>query len=174
MKKAMLFATAAMLSAFATAVSAQDMRNHDNGTGGAGASGVGRLGGVSSVGDDPYYAAVRLIHHEKYADAIPYLDDALAQQPRNANTLSYEGFAHAKLGDYSASIDYLHRALASNPDHKAAHQYLGELYLAMHDANSANGQLTELKRICPDGCDERDTLEKEITAYGPPAGAANH
>ncbi len=171
MKIITLFATAAMVSALGAAALAQDMRGHDNGTGGAGSSGAGMMQGTSSMDEDPYYTAVRLIHHEKFADAIPYLDNALAARPKSATVLSYEGYAHTMVGDYGLAQDYLQRALASDPDHKAAHQYLGELYLAKHDASSANGQLAELTRLCPDGCDERDALQKAIAAAAPPAAS---
>jgi len=143
----------------------QDMQGHDNGTGGAGARGAGMLGGTSSMGEDPYRTAVRLIHHEKYSEAIPYIDQAATDKPQNASVLSYAGYAHAKIGEYGTSLDYLQKALAHDPDHKAARQYLGEDYLAMHNLTAANAQLTELARICSTGCDEKDALTKEIADY---------
>ncbi len=69
------------------------------------------------------------------------------------------------IGNYPQSLDYYTRALAINPDHKGAHEYLGELYLNMKDLPKAQGQLTELTRLCPDGCVERETLTKSIANY---------
>ncbi len=169
MKAIKRFATAATLSALTAAAFAQDGRYSNDGATGPG-SGMVRGSGIS--GEDPYYTAVRLIHHEKYAEAIPYLDAALAMHPRDANTLSYEGYAHTMTGEYTASLDYFQSALARDPDHKAAHQGLGELYLAMHNGNGAQSQLAELVRLCPDGCDERDALTKEIGAPVPAATSA--
>jgi tetratricopeptide (TPR) repeat protein len=131
----------------------------------------------SNSGFDDYATALRMIKYEKYADAIPYLNRALAQRPNNADILNYLGFTHRMLGDYPGSLDYYQRALARNPDHKGAHEYLGELYLNMHQPAAAHGQLDELVRLCPDGCDERDTLTKSIAAYeaaaaAPPGSAA--
>ena len=85
----------------------------------------------------------------------------------------------AKVGQYGTSLDYLQKALANDPDHKAAHQYLGEDYLAMHNVTAASAQLAELARICPGGCDEKDALTKAIadyqskTASAAPAGTAH-
>ena len=86
-------------------------------------------------------------------------------KPTNANVLSYAGYAHAKIGEYGTSLDYLKRAVASDPDHKAAHEYLGEDYIAMHNLTAASAQLTELERICPSGCDERQTLTRAVADY---------
>ena len=166
MKGLAIWTSAAVLAlAGSMPVFGQDMQGHDNGTGGAGARGTGMLGGTSSMGEDPYRTAIRLIHHEKYAEAIPYIDQAAVDKPQNANVLSYAGYAHAKIGEYGTSLDYLQKALAQDPDHKAARQYLGEDYLAMHNLTAANTQLTELARICPSGCDEKDALTKEIADY---------
>src|SRR5437868_2053805 len=156
--RAAVFALAGSMPVFA-----QDQAGHDNGMGGTGMGGLGApMGGISTMGEDPYRTAVRLIHHEKYAEAIPYIDQAAVDKPQSANVLSYAGYAHAKVGQYGTTLDYLQKALANDTDHIAARQYLGEDYLAMHNLTAANAQLTELARICPTGCDEKDALTKEI------------
>jgi tetratricopeptide (TPR) repeat protein len=76
------------------------------------------------------------------------------------------------VGDYDMSLGYYNRALAIDPNHKGVHEYLGELYLQMHNLPSAQAELTTLASLCPSGCDERDMLTKAIAAYVPPAGAA--
>lgn len=148
------------------------------GGGGGGGSGGG-YGSSSSMGSmgstaafDDYQVAVRLIKHEKYADAIPHLNMALADHPQNADILNYLGYTHRMVGDYSMSLAYYNRALAIDPNHKGVHEYLGELYLQMNDMKSAQDQLTTLASLCPSGCDERDMLTKAIAAYVPPAAPA--
>jgi tetratricopeptide (TPR) repeat protein len=136
-----------------------------------GGGGGGMMGGYGGGGmrntmtQDDYSTAIRLIHHEKYSDALPYLDRALAEKPNNADVLNYLGYTHRMLGDYPASLDFYQRALTRDPDHKGAHEYLGELYLKMHQLDQAKGQLTELTRLCPDSCDEKDVLTKAIGDY---------
>jgi tetratricopeptide (TPR) repeat protein len=126
----------------------------------------GGMGGMNGgVQLDDYSMALKLIRHEKYADAIPYLERTLAKRPHNADVLNYLGFTHRMVGDYQISLAYYQKALQEDPDHKGAHEYLGELYLNMHDLISAQGQLAELTRICPSDCDERDTLTKSIASY---------
>lgn len=141
---------------------------------GGGSSG-GSSGGYGSPMGAPtqseYQVAVRLIKHEKYSEAIPHLLMALAAKPGDADILNYLGYTKRMTGDFPASLDYYKRALVSKPDHKGAHEYLGELYLQMNDLPSAQNELATLATLCPSGCDERDTLTKSIAAYVPPAGA---
>jgi tetratricopeptide (TPR) repeat protein len=142
---------------------------------GSGGSGMGYGGGGMMSGAatfDDYAVAMRLIHHQQYAEAIPHLDAALSQRPRSADILNYEGYTHRMVGDYQSSLDYYKRALAIDPDHKGVHEYLGELYLQMNDQASAQNELTTLATLCPSGCDERDALTKALASYAPPAGTA--
>jgi predicted Zn-dependent protease len=142
------------------------------GGGGGGGAGGGYGGGMSSGANlDDYTVAVRLIKHEKYSDAIPHLLMALADKPHDADILNYLGYSNRMLGQFPASLDYYKRALTYDPDHKGVHEYLGELYLQMHDLPSAQHELETLASLCPSGCDERDTLGKAIAGYTPPAAA---
>jgi len=137
------------------------------GGGGGTGGGMGGYGGGmhGSAGFDDYGTAVRLIHHEKYADAISYLNRALQARPNSADVLNYLGYTHRMLGDYPASLDFYTRALARDPDHKGAHEYLGELYLKMNRVADAQAQLAELTRLCSGGCEEKDVLTKAIADY---------
>jgi tetratricopeptide (TPR) repeat protein len=114
---------------------------------------------------DDYAMAKRLIQHEKYSDAIPYLERALAARPRSADVLDSLGYAHHMTGDDHGAVAWLEKALAEDPDHKGAHENLGEVYLALHDVTSARAQLTELARLCPSDCDERQALTKAVNVY---------
>ncbi|HEY0105458.1 MAG TPA: tetratricopeptide repeat protein [Rhizomicrobium sp.] len=140
-------------------------------SGGGGYSGGSGYGGLSAPTASDYSIAVRLIKHEQYADAIAHLLIALADKPTDADILNYLGYTKRMTGDFPSSLAYYQRALASKPDHRGAHEYLGELYLQMHDPASAQKELDTLASLCPDGCDERDTLSKAIAAYVPPAAS---
>ena len=48
------------------------------------------------------------------------------------------------------------------PDHKAAREYLGELYVETGHMEKAKEQLAVLTKLCPGGCDEREDLQKAI------------
>ena len=156
-----------------TALLALTTPSFSMGGGGGGSGGGYGMGGASNATPafDDYQTAVRLIKHEKYADAIPHLNMALADHPHSADVLNYLGYTHRMVGDYAISLGYYNRALAIDPNHKGVHEYLGELYLQMNDMKSAQAELTTLASLCPSGCDERDMLTKAIAAYVPPAGA---
>jgi tetratricopeptide (TPR) repeat protein len=142
-----------------------------------GIGGNGRIGHIpnqtsTNVSDEE--TAVRLIRDEKFADAIPYLERALEQHPRDANIMMLLGLSNGSVGNLPQSLDWYQNALARDPDHKLAHENLGILYLKMNDLASAKSQLAELVRLCPDGCDERDGLEQALAWYmpSPPATPA--
>jgi tetratricopeptide (TPR) repeat protein len=132
---------------------------------GGGYGGSYHSGPARSPGFDDYHRAVRLIEQAKYAESLPYLNRALAARPGSADVLNYLGYTHRMLGDYPGSLDFYTRALARDPDHKGAHEYLGELYLKMNQLANARGQLAELTRLCPNGCDEKNALTKAIADY---------
>ncbi|HEY4941968.1 MAG TPA: tetratricopeptide repeat protein [Rhizomicrobium sp.] len=166
----LLLAVGAVAAAVAVTSPSFSMGGGGSGGGGDYSHPPTAMGNTSTSSD--YTVAVRLIDHEKYSDAIPHLLMALADKPHDADILNYLGYSNRKLGQFPASLDYYKRALTYDPAHKGAHEYLGELYLQMHDLPSAQHELDTLASLCPSGCDERDTLTKAIAAYAPPASPA--
>jgi tetratricopeptide (TPR) repeat protein len=67
-----------------------------------------------------------------------------------------------KTGDYKTALTYYTKALELKPDHKAAREYLGELYVETGDMAKAREQLASLTKLCPAGCEERADLQKAI------------
>jgi tetratricopeptide (TPR) repeat protein len=57
-----------------------------------------------------------------------------------------------KTGDFKTSLTYYTKALELEPDHKAAREYLGELYVETGNMAKAKEQLDVLARLCPGGC----------------------
>ncbi len=112
-----------------------------------------------------YRRAVKLINKADYAGAIDKLDELLQEAPTDPDVLNLLGFSHRKLGHNDQSLDYYKRALAQDPDHRGANEYLGELYLQMNDLASAQGQQKKLEALCPSGCEEREDLDKAIEAF---------
>ena len=88
----------------------------------------------------------------------------LAEDRQQADVYNLLGFALRKTGDFKTSLTYYVKALELQPDHKAAHEYLGELYIQTGDTAKAKEQLAILTQLCPAGCEEREDLEKAIDA----------
>ncbi len=73
-------------------------------------------------------------------------------QPDNADAHNLLGFSTRKLDDLETAKKHYDRALAIDPDHKGALEYLGELYLETGDLENAEALLARLIAACPDGC----------------------
>ena len=112
-----------------------------------------------------YERAVRLVEAAEYEDALESLEDLNRTEPGNADVLNMLGYAHRKLGRVEAAFGYYREALAIEPRHLGANEYLGELYLETGDLEMAQERLAELATACPSGCEERDELSEAIAAY---------
>lgn len=115
-------------------------------------------------GEAHYGVAVKLIHQERYGEAIDALYQASAAFGPHPDILNYFGYTHRKLAAFDAAQNYYAQALTLNPDHLGATEYLGELYLELGDIKRARGQLAKLDALCDFGCAEREDLARLITA----------
>jgi cytochrome c-type biogenesis protein CcmH/NrfG len=117
---------------------------------------------TSSDGVDLSSARAK-IKAKDYAAALQELRD-LAEDTQQADVYNLLGFTLRKTGDFTSSLTYYTKALELKPDHKAAREYLGELFAENGEIDKAKEQLAALTKLCPDGCEERADLEKTIAA----------
>ncbi len=115
---------------------------------------------------DDYQRAVAAVDSGAYGEAARLLERVVRGDPRNADAWNYLGFSRRKLGAFEASMAAYRKALAIDPSHRGANEYLGELYLDLGDLDKARGQLGRLKYLCPAGCKERSDLEAAIARRG--------
>jgi Flp pilus assembly protein TadD len=109
-------------------------------------------------------ASVRAkIKQNDYVSALKELRD-LSEDTQNADVYNLLGFTLRKTGDTTTALSYYTKALELQPDHKGAHEYLGELYIETGKMDKAKEQLAELVKLCPTSCEEREDLEKAIAA----------
>jgi Flp pilus assembly protein TadD len=114
--------------------------------------------------DAPDLTSVRAkIKAKDYAGALAELRD-LAEDTQQADVYNLLGFTLRKTGDFKTSLTYYTKALELQPDHKAAREYLGELYVETGNMEKAKEQLAALVKICPGGCEEREDLQEAISA----------
>jgi cytochrome c-type biogenesis protein CcmH/NrfG len=114
--------------------------------------------------DAPDLTSVRTkINAKDYAAALAELRD-LAEDTQQPDVYNLLGFTLRKTGDFKTSLTYYTKALELQPDHKAAHEYLGELYVETGNMEKAKEQLAALAKLCPSGCEEREDLQKAISA----------
>ena len=131
---------------------------------GAGSGADGGNGGGSGT-PTTYEGAAALVEAARYRKAIRTLEKLNRKEPGNADVLNLLGFAHRKLGEVETAFDYYRKALAADPGHLGANEYLGELYLETDRLREAEGRLARLDEACPSGCEERRELAEAIDAY---------
>jgi tetratricopeptide (TPR) repeat protein len=84
---------------------------------------------------------------------------------RNADAFNWLGYATRKNGDPKASIPLYEKALALDPKHRGAHEYIGEAYLMLNDPAKARHHLKALDSLCFLPCSEYTDLKKAVEAY---------
>jgi tetratricopeptide (TPR) repeat protein len=112
------------------------------------------------------------IDDEEYQDAIALLEKARAEEPDNPDVLNWLGYSHRKLGDQGKALEFYMAALAQEPEHLGANEYLGELYLEMDDLAKAEERLAVLAAACNSDCEEYEDLAGEIAEYKEAHGAS--
>ena len=114
--------------------------------------------------DAPDLTSVRAkIKAKEYVAALAELRK-LADDVQHADVYNLLGFTLRKSGDFKTSLTYYTKAIEMQPEHKAAREYLGELYVETGNMEKAKEQLAVLVKLCPDGCEEREDLQKAINA----------
>ncbi len=120
--------------------------------------------GAPSV-DDEYKAAQNAIAQSDYKSAMNHLNNVIAAKPDDADALNLMGFSERKMGSMDESLEYYNKALALNPNHLGANEYLGELYLEMKKPDMAKQRLEVLKSACGGTCEEYNELKEKIDQY---------
>ena len=133
--------------------------------GATGALAAGAGGGGSARDGDVLREARTLITEERYEEALAKLEKVITSDEDNADAWNLVGFSYRKLERYEPAMEGYARALAIDPRHTEAIEYLGELYLALDDLAQAEDQLARLGEICGSGCEEYEELEEAIAGY---------
>jgi predicted Zn-dependent protease len=110
-------------------------------------------------------AAATRVQDWPAAQAI--LKDALARNPQNPDYHNLYAYTVRKgpNPDMSLVFQQYNEALAIDPKHKQAHEYLGEAYLMVGNVAKAKEHLAQLDKICFLPCSEYSDLKKAIGDY---------
>lgn len=121
---------------------------------------------TSAVKGDPnWQAAMAAIDGKRYEAALAPLQALAASFADNADVFNYLGYANSQLGRFDEAKAQYAKALAINPEHRGANEYLGELYLKLGDLPAAEARLKVLDGACFFGCEEYSDLKAAIAAY---------
>jgi Flp pilus assembly protein TadD len=112
-------------------------------------------------------AGRKAIDAKDYKAAVGHLTKAVQELPKDADAHTLLAYSYRKLGTFDKSMEHYQTALKLDPDHRSAHEYLGELYLDMNQPANAEKQLAALKKACPflGKCEEYDDLKEAIDKY---------
>ena len=114
-----------------------------------------------------YFKSVSLINQARYQDAIDELHVLAATHGPHPDVMNYLGYSHRKLGLFAQAEHYYLVALAVDPQHRGANEYLGELYVETGQMEKAKIQLATLENICAFGCIEENELRGWIVNLAP-------
>lgn len=112
-----------------------------------------------------YDQAVKLVEVQDFKGAAALLTGFVGTDPTNADAWNYLGYSERKLGNFPGALAAYGKALALQPEHRGANEYLGELYLQMGDLAKAKERLAVLDKACWLPCDEYSELKGQIDAY---------
>jgi len=92
--------------------------------------------------DAPDLTSVRTkIKAKDYAGALAELRE-LADDVQHADVYNLMGYTLRKTGDFKTSLTYYTKAIEMQPEHKAAREYLGELYVETGNMVSGEGWIS--------------------------------
>ena len=107
--------------------------------------------------------AVRVkIKAKDWKGATADLNGMIDKGVQHADVYNLLGFSLRNQGDNKQAQTYYAKALDFDPNHKGALEYQGELYVKIGDFAKARANLAKLATLCPQGCEEREDLEKAI------------
>ena len=121
---------------------------------------------VPEVKEDPKYVeGVQAVKRRDYPAAIRCFEDVVARDDRNANAYNWLGYSIRQSGDATRSIPVYEKALAIDPKHKGAHEYIGEAFLVLGNLAKAKEHLAILDKLCFLPCEEYSDLRKAVREY---------
>ncbi len=112
--------------------------------------------------------ARKAIDGKDWSKALFELNQAVRDEPRNADIHNLLGFTYRKRAspDLGKAFDHYKTALNLNPKHKGAHEYIGEAYLMDKKPAEAEKHLAQLEALCGNKtCEEYADLAKALADY---------
>ena len=102
-----------------------------------------------------------------WAAAQAVLREAIAREPGKADYHNLYAYAIRKGANPDMSLVFKHynQALALDPKHRGAHEYIGEAYLMVGNLPKAKEHLARLDQLCFFSCREYSDLKEAVAAY---------
>lgn len=117
------------------------------------------------LADADYKAGLVALKAGNPASALPRFEASLKRFPDAADLHNELGYTYRKLRLFDKAFEHYKRALSLDPNHRGAHEYIGEAYLEVGDPAGAERHLAALRTICILPCDELNELTAAMAAY---------
>ena len=105
-----------------------------------------------------------LIEKQDWRAAVEVLDNYTHAHPGSADGFNLLGYSYRHLKRYEDALAAYGKALALDPSHRGAHEYMGEAYIELGQLDKAREHLDALDRLCFFSCDEYRDLKKAYEA----------
>jgi Flp pilus assembly protein TadD len=115
--------------------------------------------------DADFVAGKKAIERKDWKSAVDALSRALTRKPESADIHNFLGYAYRHLDDLTLSFTHYNEALRIDPNHRGAHEYIGQAYLKAGQPDKAAEHLARLEQICGKRCEEYQDLARSIGAY---------
>jgi len=115
--------------------------------------------------DPDLEAGRQAVEAQNWKVAIEDFNRAAARNPQNADAQNLLGYSWRKSGNLDMAFKYYNEALRIDPDHKGAHEYIGEAYLMVSNLPKAEEHLARLNKLCFFPCSEYTELKKSVERY---------
>jgi len=126
---------------------------------------------TTTTREAPDLTAVRAkVKAKEWKSGIADLNGMINKGVQHADVYNLLGFSLRKSGDLATAYTFYRKALDFDPEHKGALEYLGELYVERGELAKAREHVVLLRKLCPQGCEELEDLEKAIA--GAPGGVS--
>ena len=102
------------------------------------------------------------VKSKNWDQAVYHLNIAAKAEPTNPDVQNLLGYAYRNQRKFDLAFKHYGEALRLNPQHRGAHEYIGETYVLIGDKVKAQQHLAALDRICGKGCEEYQDLAKAI------------
>ena len=118
--------------------------------------------------DERMVTARKAIEAKSWRTAVFELNKVVREQPRNADAHNLLGYSYRKQAtpNLAKAFEHYNAALGLDPQHKGAHEYIGEAFLMDKKPEEAEKHLAQLESICGNRtCEEYADLAKSIADY---------
>lgn len=119
------------------------------------------LGGAAPAGSD-LAQAQKQIAQKEWPAAVATLEKYTKANPTDAEGFNLLGFSLRNAKRYPEAIQNYQEALRLDPQHRGAHEYLGQAYVQLKELDKAKALLANLEKICGLKCEQYLDLKKAI------------